>query len=222
MRRLAFLLIFGLGGAAILVALGVWQVQRLGWKQALVADIEARIAGAPVAIPDDPDPRADRDLPVTATGTMGTGNLRVLVSLKQVGAGYRVIVPFVLDDGRSILLDRGFLPAEAADPGPVPGPVTVTGNLSWPQERDRFTPAPDTSANIWFARDVPAMSAALGTEPLLLVARRTEPEDTAFTPMPVDTAGIPNDHLQYAITWFSLAVIWLAMSAYFLRRGRAT
>lgn len=84
---------------------------------------------------------------------------------------------------------------------------------------DSFTPEPDKSNNIWFARDVPKMAAALGTEPVLLIAKsKTDPN---VVPLPVDTEGIPNDHLQYAITWFSLALIWAAMTGFFLWRGRA-
>ena len=67
-----------------------------------------------------------------------------------------------------------------------------------------------------------AMAEALGTEPLLVVARRVTPGDPAIEPMPVDTSGIPNDHLQYAITWFSLAVVWLIMTAYYIVRQRKT
>ncbi|HCT33990.1 MAG TPA: SURF1 family protein, partial [Sulfitobacter sp.] len=101
------------------------------------------------------------------------------------------------------------------------GPATVTGNLQWPRETDSFTPEADLKGNIWFARDVPDMAQTLGTEPVLLVARSSTPQPAGISPLPVDTARIPNDHLQYAITWFSLAAIWLGMSLFFLRRRRA-
>jgi surfeit locus 1 family protein len=64
------------------------------------------------------------------------------------------------------------------------------------------------------------MAQALTTEPILLVLRSATPEIPSVLPIPVDTARIPNDHLQYAITWFSLALIWLAMTAFFLGRKR--
>jgi surfeit locus 1 family protein len=69
MQRFAFLMIFGLGGAAILVSLGIWQMQRLAWKEAMIADIEARIAADPVPLPGTPDPETDNYLPVSVTGT---------------------------------------------------------------------------------------------------------------------------------------------------------
>lgn len=223
MQRFAFLMIFGLGGAAILISLGIWQVQRLAWKEAMIADIEARIAAAPVALPGAPDPETDNYLPVSVTGTFRPDFLKVLVSQKQIGAGYRIITPLVLED-RTILVDRGFVPvAEAPEPGGAAIQVlqTVVGNLQWPQETDGFTPEPDMTENIWFARDVPAMADALGTDPVLVVQRVASEAGSSLTPLPVDTSAIPNDHLQYAITWFSLAAIWLAMTFYFLRRKPA-
>jgi surfeit locus 1 family protein len=219
MNRALFLIVVGLGGAAILVWLGVWQVQRLAWKEGIIADINARIVAEPVALPAAPDPARDAYLPVEVTGQMAPDYLRVLVSQKDAGAGYRIISPFVMED-RRVLLDRGFVPVDVQDI-PTPGEtVSATGNLQWPQETDGFTPAPDLDQNIWFARDVPAMAEALGTDPILIVLRAPLAEDVVVTPLPVDTSRIPNDHLQYAITWFSLATIWLIMSVLFLRRRR--
>ncbi len=216
MRRILIPLIFGLAGAAVLISLGIWQMQRLAWKEAILSDIETRIAADPVALPAVPDPVRDRYLPVTTTGVTGPG-LRVLASVKQRGAGYRMISVFETE-GRKILLDRGFLDIEGHSDIGSSQTITVTGNLHWPDEVDGYTPAPDREQELWFARDVPAMAAALGTESTLLVAKRIEPQVYSATPMPVTTKGIPNDHLQYAITWFSLAAIWLAMTGYFLWR----
>ena len=217
MSRALFFVLIGLGAAAILVSLGIWQMQRLAWKQGVIADINARIIAAPVDLPGNPDPTKDAYLPVTVTGTLGAQALRVLVSQKDVGPGYRIIS--AMNTGSSVVMvDRGFLPVDAAPPQATSDAVTVTGNLQWPQETDKFTPAPDTEKNIWFARDVDAMAAALKTQPILIVARDIAGHSGDVTPLPVDTARIPNDHLQYAITWFSLAAIWLAMSVYFLRR----
>lgn len=216
MNRLIFFLLIGLGGAAILVYLGTWQVQRLAWKEGILAQIESRIAAAPVPLPASPDPEADLYLPVTASGAPSADYIRVLASQKQIGAGYRIIRALDVG-GRRVLLDEGFVRTEAAIP-PAAAQVTVTGNLHWPDETDGFTPDPDIAANIWFARDVPALAAALNAEPVLIVAREMSPQSGPVTPLPVDTANIPNDHLEYAITWFSLALIWLGMTAYFVLR----
>lgn len=221
MRHWMFLLTFGLAGVVVLVGLGVWQLQRLEWKQAALAEIDNRITAAPVLVPLTPDPEADKYLPVQAQGTVLPGEVHVLVSIKDVGAGYRVIAPFELSDGRRILLDRGFVRAEAKKTLRSTGALDVIGNLHWPQEVDGYTPEPDLPGNIWFARDVPALAVALDTLPVLLIARTTSETNPAVMPLPIDSAGIPNDHLQYAITWFSLAVIWSVMTGFFLRGSRA-
>jgi surfeit locus 1 family protein len=219
-RPMILPLLFGLIGAAVLVGLGVWQLQRLDWKEKILAEIAARIAAPPVALPAAPDPAADRYLPVSATGRFTGPALEVLVSRKQVGAGVRIIAAFETLDGRVLLVDRGFVAQEArgALPQPSVGPLEVAGNLHWPDEVDSYTPAPDPAAGLWFARDVPAMAQALGTEPVLIVAR----SDTGdgIEPLPVDGAGIPNDHFGYAVQWFSLAAVWLGMTGYLLWRIR--
>lgn len=219
MNRLLFLLTFGATGAAILLALGVWQLQRLDWKQTLLSDIEIRIAAAPMDLPSAPEPLRDAYLAVQAEGTILPGELAVLVSRKNIGAGYRIIAPFRTEDGRRILLDRGFVREGDREAVRALGPARIVGNLHWPDETDKFTPAPDRATETWFARDVAAMAQALDTEPLLLIAANAT--DPVLTPLPVGTEGIPNDHLQYAITWFSLAVVWIAMTVYFLWRPRA-
>lgn len=217
-RRMIIPLLFGVLGVAILVSLGIWQVQRLQWKQAVLAEIDARIGAAAVDLPSRPDPDADKFLPVKSEGQLTGEQLDVLVSRKQIGAGYRVIAVLELMDGRRVLLDRGFLVEAARGLPREVTALTVEGNLLWPDEVDGFTPAPDASRGIWFARDLPAMAAALNAEPLLIVAR-TETGD-GIEPMPVDSSTIPNDHLNYAITWFLLALVWVGMTVLLLWRMR--
>ena len=218
MRRILFLLLIGLAGTGTLVWLGVWQMQRLAWKEAMLARIEAEIAADPVALPSDPTPETGGFQPVTAEGEILEGEILVLASLKRVGPGYRVIAPFRVGD-RTVLLDRGFTTTEYEDTARTTGPAQVTGNLHWPDEVDSFTPDPDVEARLWFARDVPSLAAELGTEPVMIIA--ATPTDPTILPLPVDTTGIPNDHLQYAITWFLLAAVWVVMTYFFARRLRA-
>lgn len=216
--RVFWPLMFGLTGTAVLVALGVWQLQRLEWKEAILTDIDAKITADPVAIPAEPGAGAHRYLPVTAQGEIGAREIHVLVSQKRIGAGYRIIAPLTISDGRVVLLDRGFTKVENKAADRARGAVSVIGNLHWPNETGTSIPEPDINANIWFARDVPQMAAALGTLPIMVIARDTTPADPSVTPLPVDTSGIPNDHLQYAGTWFSLAAVWLVMSNFFAWR----
>lgn len=221
-KRMIFPLLLGLIGAAILIGLGIWQLQRLAWKEGVLAEIEARIQADPVALPATPNKDADQYLPVEVQGSFTGEGLDVLVSRKQQGAGYRVIA-VMETGGRRVLIDRGFLPEEfraEARPGPEAGLITVKGNLLWPDEVDSFTPPPDSKTGIWFARDLPAMAQALGAEPVLIVQWAATLEDATVDPMPVDTTSIPNDHLGYAIQWFGLSAVWLGMTAYLLWRIR--
>ncbi|MBY6151960.1 SURF1 family protein [Vannielia litorea] len=213
--RYLFPAILGICGIAILVSLGTWQLRRLAWKEAILAEIDARITAAPVAVPSAPDPEADRYLPVEAEGDLGGEGLMVLASIKQVGAIHRFITTLTTPEGRVLLVDLGYRRIVSADASVPEGAVRLTGNLHWPEEIDSYTPAPDGS--LWFARDVPAMAEALGAEPVLIVAREVTP-GSSITPLPVSSAGIPNDHLEYALTWFGLALVWLGMTLFLMWR----
>ncbi len=217
-RRLIFPLLLGIVGCAILIGLGTWQMQRLGWKQDILAGIEARLAAPPVALPDAPDPEADSYLTVAVDGAYLPGELHVLTSIKGTGPGFRVIAPFETADGRRILVDRGYIGETEKNLARAPGPATIAGNLVWPDDRTSSTPDPDLGRNIWFARDVGPMAEALGTDPLMVILRDAAAGEGAPLPQPVDTSTIPNDHLQYAITWFALAAVWAGMTAFLIRR----
>ncbi|MEE2945082.1 MAG: SURF1 family protein [Pseudomonadota bacterium] len=219
MRRLFLPLFFGVLGTAILLWLGAWQVQRLAWKEGVLNEINTRIVAAPVAVPENPDPEADRFLPVQADGRITTDEIHLLASSKQTGAIYRVVAAFETG-GRRLMVDRGWIKPDQKDVARDSFDTTVIGNLHWPDEIDSYTPAPDLESNIWFARDVAVMAETLGTEPVLIVLREMPEKNTEVTPLPVSSSGIPNDHLQYAVTWFSLALVWVVMTVYYLRRMR--
>ena len=208
--------VFGVVGVAILLWLGVWQLHRLEWKRAFLNEIEARIHAPAVALPVHPDRARDKFLSVVVAGRIEGPEIHVLAGRKNIGPGYRVVTALTTKGGRRVLLDRGFV-GERAKNTPRPAKtLEITGNLHWPEETDSFTPAPDMKANIWFARDVDAMARTLGTEPTLIVA--SSDTGDGIEPFPVGTDGIPNDHLQYAITWFLLAGVWLGMTLYLLWR----
>ena len=125
-KRLVIPIVFGVIGTATLLWLGLWQVERLAWKEAILADISARIVADPVALPANPDPEADRYLPVKATGELTGEEVIVLASVKQIGAVHRLIS--VLEtEGRRVLVDRGYVPIEL-NPAPQTGPLEVLGN----------------------------------------------------------------------------------------------
>jgi surfeit locus 1 family protein len=230
--------IFVLVGLAILVGLGVWQLQRLQWKEGLIADLSARLAAPPEPLPPPAAwPRLDRETHefhrVTFSAeflndkealvfTAGS-SLRPDVS----GAGYWVFTPARLPGGSLLMVDRGFVPADRKDPasrraGEVTGLHDITGALRWPEARGAFTPADDPGKNLWFARDPASVAAAkrLGPVAPFYVAQEA-PVPPGGLPRPARLVpNLPNSHLQYAITWFGLALTLVGVfAAWVLRRG---
>ncbi len=222
MRRLFLPLFFGILGTVVLVSLGTWQMQRMTWKQSVIADINARIASDPVALPNPIDAQRDKYLPVATSGTILEDEIHLLASTRDVGAVYRLVSAFETDGGRRIMVDRGWINTEDKDTPRSAHAADVIGNLHWPQERDGFTPPNDVDGNIWFARDVDQMAAVLNTEPVLLIVREDSDKGVFVTPLPVDTTTLPNNHLEYVLTWYGLAIVWVGMTLYYLRRMRKT
>lgn len=219
MRQYIFPVVLGLVGVALLISLGLWQVQRMYWKEALLADINARIVGDVQALPAAPDAKNDKYRPVFAQGRWTGETLHVLSGMKDLGGGVQVIAVLQTEDGRRILVDRGFIP-DADKSKPLAATVArVEGNLHWPDEITASTPPPDAKTGLWFARDVVGMAAKLQTEAVMIVAR----SDTGdgIIARPVDTSSIPNDHWGYAITWFLLAATWAVMTAALIWRIRS-
>lgn len=213
-------LLFGLIGAGILSALGFWQLDRMQWKAGMLVQIEARIGSVPVAIPTQPNQARDQFLPVEVAGKILPEEIHILASVQKIGPGYRIISAFEMQDGRRVMLDRGFVAIPAKD---APRPQTeakIIGNLHWPDEINSSTPKPDAKRAIWFARDIPAMAQALNTEPVLVVQRLSTETALVTSPFAVTSGGIPNRHLEYVVTWFGLALVWLGMTAYLIWRIR--
>ncbi|WP_114967144.1 SURF1 family protein [Alkalilacustris brevis] len=219
-RRMIWPLIFGVVGCAILISLGTWQVQRLHWKQEILAAMDARLGDDPVAIPDPVHPGRDRYLAVEVAGRFTGEDVLVMASERGIGAGYRVIAAFETAQGRRLLVDRGFIPADARGQPRPEAEAVIAGNLHWPEDADSFTPDPDRANRLWFARDVDAIATELGTEPALIVLRTTSEARPPARPVPLDTSTIPDNHLNYAITWFSLAIVWAGMTVFLLSRIR--
>lgn len=219
MRRYLFPLILGVVGCAVLIYLGLWQLDRRAWKEDMLADITAGIQADPVPLPDAIDPSM-KYLPVTVSGTTTGAEIDVLSHTREQGAGYQIVSRFVTDDGRAILLDRGFVPQEARRIDRPPVRLQVTGNLHWPQDASSSTPAPNMDENIWFARDVDAMALTLDTLPVLVVASAVEGDNQGARPLPVAIEGIPNNHLSYAVQWFLIAATWAVMTLSLIWRIR--
>ncbi len=222
LRRMIVPALFGIIGCAILVSLGVWQLNRADEKAELIAAMEARLFDAPVPLPDLPDPTTDRYRPVTVSGHFMPERSFVMAAQRAAGPGFHLISAFETADDRRILIERGFLREDTRPglPDDPDAPARVTGNLPWPQDADRFTPAPDAERNLHFARDVDLLADQLGTEPVLLVLRESTQPLPGVSPVPVDAVAIPDNHFGYAVQWFLMAVAWAGVTVFYLWRIR--
>jgi surfeit locus 1 family protein len=224
---------------AVLVSLGVWQLERKAWKESLIAQIEARAHGAPGEIVPEPawaSWRASDDefRRVRLTGTF-LHDLEVPVHGLTAGSGgraaqgYFVFTPLRRPDGSTVIVNRGFVPTELRDPaaraaGQVAGEVAVMGLVRAPESPRLFVPENDPSRNEWFSRDVGAMARAKGlarTAPFIVDADAS-PNPGGWPKGGQTRLSIPNDHLTYALTWFGLALTLLGVvGAYAWGRRRA-
>jgi surfeit locus 1 family protein len=217
LRKILFPLILGVAGCGVLISLGIWQIERLAWKEDVLVGINARLAADPAPLSLDVTEADHEYTRVTLSGTPTGEELHVLVSGTQAGTGYRVISKVVTAFG-PVLVDQGLLPLDAKDAASLVAAMEITGTLLWPDDQNSSTPDPDLGANIWFARNVATMAAALDTAPLMVVTTTTSPADPRLTPLPVSTVDIKNDHFEYAVTWFLLALVWAIMSLFLILR----
>lgn len=219
MRRYLFPVMTGILGVAILLSLGFWQLRRLDWKEGMLHQIQAKIDSPEMALPATYSPEMKYN-PVRLSGRTTGTEILALSGSRDLGAGYQVISAFVTDDGRKVLLDRGFITQDDRHKPRPPVDLDVRGNLHWPDEKGSSTPEPNLEENIWFAREVPRMAAHLETEAVFIVASRVSGDAQGVMPMPVTIQGVPNKHLEYAGTWFLLALAWAGMTVGLIWRIR--
>ena len=211
--------VFTLVAAAILVSLGVWQLRRLAWKDALLARIETRTKAPPQPLPPrlqwatlKPDHYEFRH--VVVTGTFDNSAETLILRASGDGPGYHVITPFRLDGGGTVLVDRGFVPMDLKDrrtreAGEPTGQVRLTGLLRAPEPRNMFTPADDLARGEFFTRDPLAIAAhdhLKDAAPFSIDADPTMVNAGGWPKAVVTASGIPNNHFSYALTWFGLAL----------------
>ncbi|WP_044564609.1 SURF1 family protein [Azospirillum sp. B4] len=212
-------------GAAVvfMMGLGTWQVQRLFWKQGILDHIQQQMAAAPTDLPARiDDPKAWDYRRVRVTGHFLNDHELYLGARSLKGApGYDVVTPFVRADGGGVVLvDRGWVPTQGKDPsrrpeGQLEGEVTVDGVARVPPPRGWMQPDNLVNDNFWLWYDLPAMAAKAGTDlPAPVVVEAGGAPNPGGFPVGGQTrVTVPNDHLQYALTWYCLAVA-LAVIAY--------
>jgi surfeit locus 1 family protein len=218
---------------AILAGLGVWQLQRLQWKQALIDRIEARVEAPPLELSQAlAQAAAGADIEfrlVEGEAVRLPGQTLRLFWTRGGRPGWRLIAPFRLADGTAMLVDRGFVTNEDYPAvTPLQGTQALRGRLRGPDRPTAFTPDNRPQTNEWYWRDDAAMARALGLDPADLSPWLLSLENAGGDPGPLISAAlpeqIPNRHLGYAITWFGLAAclvgVYLAL-VWKLRRQTA-
>lgn len=220
--------LFTLPALAALIALGTWQLHRLEWKQDLIAKLQSRSVAAPVAPPSaGADLGAFEFQRVRVTGVFRHDRELYLVGRALNGEpGLHILTPLIPSDGSTpILIDRGWVPFEGRDAakrpgGQVPGPVAVEGIVRLQKPKGFFVPENDPVKNTWYFVDIGAMSKTAGVElqpGYYIVA------DAMNLPGGYPKGGqwrldIRNDHLEYAFTWYSLAIALAVIYILYHRR----
>ena len=203
----------------VLIGLGVWQLERLQWKETLIAERSAALASPPIPLPDTlEEARRLEYHPVRVAGTFLNDHELFLGASSDAGTtGFHLLTPLRLAEGRLVLVNRGWIPGELKDKskraaGEPQGPVEIEGLLrvpskGWPGWMDWALPVNDCAKNYWFWVDIQAMAACSHLANVLPFAvdagKATNPG--GYPRGGVTRVALPNDHLQYAITWFVLA-----------------
>jgi surfeit locus 1 family protein len=232
-RSLASLILLGIAAAlvfAVLAALGTWQLERRSWKLGLIERVSTRVHAPPVAAPGRGEwplvTAADHEYRhVRVTGVFLNDRETQVTASTELGPGYWVLTPLQLPDGTLVLVNRGFVPTDRRDPatrraGEIAGETTVTGLLRITEPGGTLLRSNDPSADRWYSRDVAAIAAARG---LTNIAPYFIDADAASNGPDSPVGGLTvitfhNNHLIYAITWYSLALMLAGGTAYVIRQ----
>lgn len=221
-------------GTVFMLGLGTWQMQRLAWKTALIAEREAGLAmlaaDLPLGFDDAHEAKAFDFRTVTVTGTFRHELEQLYGAQARANVlGHHVLTPLVPEDGLAILVDRGWVPADKVHPasrpdGQLANEVTISGIARY-RAADRpgmFTPDNDPPARRWYHYDLEAMAAELGIELSPIVVEADETAVPGGLPIGGRTRlHLPNNHLQYAMTWYGLAAGLIGVYIVFRRQNRA-
>ena len=216
-------------GVLLLAGLGTWQLERLQWKEGLIAAREAGLHAPTADLPETLDEARAREFhPVRADGEfLNEHELYLHAASKRGELGYHIVTPLLLADGSVLLVDRGFVPSDHKTAatrlsGEPTGVVKMSGLLRLAPEGKPgwFTPDNDAAGNSWYYVDIPAMAQATGLARVLPYYVDAAPNaNPAILPQGGQTiTDLPNDHLQYALTWYALAVALVVIYIRFARR----
>jgi surfeit locus 1 family protein len=210
-----------LAGIALLLVLGTWQVQRLQWKEELIAEREEALAMPPAPLPAVADDwRAFDFRRVRVLGRFRHDQEQLFgFSAHQGQPGHHLLTPLVRPDGAAVLVDRGWIPADKVHAasrreGQIEGEVEITGIARWRGDEavSWFRPENRPDQGLWYWYDLAALERATGLELVPVVLEAGPKPNPGGLPVPVPTrTELPNNHLQYAVTWYGLALTLLAV-----------
>jgi surfeit locus 1 family protein len=211
--------VFTLLGVLVLCGLGTWQIQRLHWKETLLQHIDAAYAQDPAIITGSQIAALQEQDFIRAKITGSFRNdisIAIVPRIRDGKQGSHIVTPFVLDDGQTILVNRGWVPMDAQGTiKTIIGSTTITGLLRHPDQPNAFTPDNNPTQGQWFYIDPAMISSTFGLDrivPLILVAEG--PGDRDIFPIPVgDKPVLKNDHRAYATFWFLMAGVLLVIYA---------
>ncbi len=222
--------LFTVVAVAVAIGLGAWQLQRLAWKEALIADLQARSGGPAESLPSGPfEVEEMLYRPYRLAGQLHSeGSLNLVSRPRANQQGRHLVAPLVLDDGRTVLLDRGWVPLDWVAPatnGSQPVEIEALARSGGWQGSEWLKPANDPDGNAWIWFDLPAMAEAVGhpsADTALYFSARADQEPGPYPIGGQTRVNLRNDHLEYAITWFALAIA-ISITYILLRRrsGRA-
>ncbi len=216
MRRLVVPFACTLLLVSLTTSLGVWQLHRLAWKQALLAQIDAAERSPPVPIPSDPTPFQKIAVSGTLDGSRAVAYADDVRDDAQGNAvmGTHLVEPLLRAGQPPILVDLGW---EAYPPHPMSGPATVTGFIRPAEHPTWLSATDDPGHRRYYTLDPGRIGSSLGLPApapytLVVLGASATPDPQRTLPRP------PNDHLQYAITWFSLSLVGIVMFGAYARR----
>ena len=226
MKRAAFVALC-LALTALFVGLGIWQVERRAWKLDLIDKVEARVHAAPSPLPAPEQWNGDFAYRrVRVTGTFLHDRETLVQALTALGGGWWVLTPLRTAAG-TVLINRGYVPDDKRDPATrraalTAGEVTITGLIRTTELGGGFLRNNDPTSDRWFSRDVAAIAAArqLGAVAPFFVDADATPNPGGYPVGGLTVIAFNNNHLGYALTWFSLAILSIAGAVMVVRSSR--
>ena len=201
-------------------ALGGWQIQRLGWKRDLIARVDARIHALSVPAPRAAS-KADEYRRVRISGHFLHEKSALVQAVTVRGPGFWVLTPLVTDQGFTLIVNRGFVPPhKRRDYARPQGEVQVAGLLRLTEPGGGFLRSNDPKADRWYSRDVAAIAKARRIEGPLADYFVDADATGGFPVGGLTVINFPNNHLQYAITWFVLAAMIAGAYIFVMRQER--